>query len=235
MMCIRMKFLPPFQSRRFWGVLISGALFGMLIWGLLVRYHSVVATYVWEQGHSARLAMLLDGNNAALAFTIGEYYFNHGAYDIARAEAAYNRAILLRPDYKEAIYQRGRIAFINGQFADALFDMRTVLALDPEFKRAYYMHGLINGYIGNLAQAEYGFREFIKRDDFNWAGYNDLAWIYFKQGKYEETRATAKRGLEQAPGNPWLNNIYGTALLNLGEKQAAKEAFLIVRAGWRTW
>ena len=180
---------------------------------------------LWNLTREEKLATLVDSDNPYLSFAIAEYYFNHGSYDIKKAEQYYTRAIKQEPSYLEAYYQRGRIHFINGRFIAALADIKMVLGLNPEFKKAYYMYGLVNGYAGNLEQAEYGFKEFIKRDEFNWAGHNDLAWVYFKQGDYEKTKLAAEAGLVHAPTNVWLNNIYGTALMNLGEKEQAKAAF----------
>ncbi len=171
------------------------------------------------------VATFVNRSNPDLFLKIGDSYFGDGeAYDIKKAESAYTRAIELHPDFLEAHFQLGRIHFISGRFESARIEMDTVLRIDPEFKRAYYMQGLISGYRGDYESAIWGFSEFIKRDSFNWAGYNDLAWIYFKLGEYEKTRDTAAAGLRQAHGNPWLNNIYGTALLNLGEKEAARKA-----------
>ena len=171
---------------------------------------------------------LANPNNPDVFFTIGENFFGNGrTYNLVRAEKAYSKAIELRQDFLEAHYQLGRVYFVQGRFYSALIETETVLRINPEFKKAYYMHGLISGYTNNYDQAIWGFSEFIKRDAFNWAGYNDLAWIYFRKGDYEKTRDIAKEGLKQAETNPWLHNIYGTALLNLGETQAAKEAFLV--------
>jgi tetratricopeptide (TPR) repeat protein len=180
---------------------------------------------VWPDLGLAPVATFINSHDPVLFLKIGDSYFGDGAvYDIKKAEAAYTRAIELQPDFLEAHFQLGRIHFIGGRFESARIEMSTVLRIDPEFKRAYYMQGLISGYKGDYDDAIWGFSEFIKRDSFNWAGYNDLAWIYFKQGEYEKTRDTAAAGLKQAHGNPWLNNIYGTALLNLGEKEAARKA-----------
>ena len=192
--------------------------------GAVVLFHKPLSNFVWQRFHNTRLATVLNPYDADLTFAIGEYYFNHGSYDIIQAKQYYERSIALRPDFLEAHYQLGRIHFINGKFQSALNEIHIVLTLNPEFKQAYYMYGLINGYAGDLDQAIYGFSEFIKRDDFNWAGYNDLAWIYFQKGDYAKTKEVAGKGLGKAAGNPWLSNIYGVALLNLGEKEAARVA-----------
>ncbi|MDP2655313.1 MAG: tetratricopeptide repeat protein, partial [bacterium] len=69
------------------------------------------------------------------------------------------------------------------------------------------------------------FKEFLKWKPDSWAGHNDLAWIYFQEGKYKEARDTALSGLAIAPNNPWLLNSLGVALLNIGDKTGAKDAF----------
>ena len=171
---------------------------------------------------------LANPHNPDAFFSIGENSFGQGrTYNPLKAEKAYSKALELRPDFLEAHYQLGRVYFIQGRFHQALVEIMTVLRLNPEFKKAYYMYGLISGYQMNYNEAIYGFSEFIKRDDFNWAGYNDLAWIYFQKGDYEKTRDTAKEGLRHAETNPWLQNISGTALMNLGETEEARKAFRI--------
>ncbi len=202
---------------------------GSLLLFVFVSFRHEIVTILWQRFHVDAVVVRLEPKNAELSFTIAEYYFNHGGYNVSKAEKYYTRTITLDPQFRDAYYQRGRVFFIQGKFISAITDIRTVLELDPEFKKAYYMYGLISGYMKNSEQAIYGFSEFIKRDDFNWAGYNDLAWIYFKKGDFEKTREVAKKGLERAQTNPWLNNIYGTALLNLGDKAGAKQAFEIAK------
>ncbi len=173
-----------------------------------------------------QIARSLNPTNPDLLMAIGNSFFGDGRiYDQTKAYEAFSEVIKQDPGRVEAHYQLGRIYFINGQFESAITEIETVLRLNPDFKKAYYMYGLISGYKGDLNQAIWGFSEFIARDSFNWAGYNDLAWIYFKQGDYEKTREIASQGLRQAPSNPWLQNTYGTALLNLGDQEQARTIF----------
>lgn len=204
-----------------------------IVWILLVLaigaalspYRSPIARFIWDHTRLETAATALDRTDADLAFAIAEYYFNHGSYNVTRAKQYYTRAIALRPDFLEAHYQLARIEFIGGRFFQALEHIRAVLELDPEFKRGYYMYGLINGYNGNMIEAIRGFEGFIERDSFNWAGYNDLAWVYFQLGSFEQTLETAERGLEQAHGNPWLLNMRGLALMNLDRDPEAHAVF----------
>jgi len=172
------------------------------------------------------VATLMNKNDPNLFLTIGNSHFGSGrVYNIEKAEKAYIEAIKLNSDLFEPHYQLGRIHFINGKFSSALNEIDRTLALYPDFKHAYYLRGLVYGYQGDLDQAIQGFEEFIKRDDVNWAGYNDLSWLYFRKGDYAKVKEIAGKGLEYGGGSPWLNNMYGVALMNLGERKEAKEYF----------
>jgi len=198
----------------------------IIVASIFICFHTQRLYAFWLNHNLEKVIVFINPNDSELFLEIGNGYFGHGKiYSIRKAEVAFKRAIKLRPDLLEAHYQLGRIHFINGKFESALFEINKVLQLDSEYKRAYYMYGLINGYKEDLDQAIWGFEEFIKRDDSNWAGYNDLAWIYFKKGDYQKVKEVAGKGLEKSPYNSWLNNIYGTALMNLGEKEVAQKSF----------
>lgn len=199
------------------------ALAVLVIFSALFPYRSLIARAIWERYHNDTLPILIDAGNADFYFDLGEYYFDHEHYDIYRAQKYYQKTLSLKPNHLEAHYQLGRIHFIQGRFASALDEIKLVLNADPEFSKAHYMYGLIYGYAGNMTEAERGFKEFIRREPNEWAGYNDLAWIYFKQGKFKEASDTAKQGLATSPSNPWLNNVYGATLINLGKRVEARQ------------
>jgi tetratricopeptide (TPR) repeat protein len=164
-------------------------------------------------------------NNPDAAFDSGNYYFGGGAYDLNKAEKYYKKTLELDSNYAGANYQIARIYFIRGQFNMALTYINKEIELYPDFKRSLYVRGLIYGYSSRLAEAEEDFKDFLRWKPESWAGHNDLAWVYFQEGKYEEARDTALAGLVIMPNNPWLLNSLGVALLNLGDKDGAKQAF----------
>jgi tetratricopeptide (TPR) repeat protein len=59
----------------------------------------------------------------------------------------------------------------------------------------------------------------------SWAGHNDLAWFYFRKGDIKKMRSTIEKIVDKNWVNPWVQNAYGIALLNDGEKRLAHEAF----------
>lgn len=209
-------------------VVVICALVGVLIF--LCR--SPISFFILNTFHLENFALKINPNNPDLLYLLGNRHFGgNGKYDIHASQTYFLKAIKLRPDFPEARYQLGRVYFIQGKFSLALHNIREVIRLKPDFEKSYYMYGLINGYSGNYDQAVWGFTKFIQHDDFNWAGYNDLAWIYFKKGDFEKTREIAHQGLRRAQNNAWLHNIHGLALMNLGLTDEAKNEFQLALEG----
>lgn len=189
-------------------------------------YRTSAAAAVWSRMHFAPLAVFLDPRGAELRLDIGNYYFGGGAYDLGKAEYYLRQSLAIDPRIAGAHYQIARIHFIRGEFSSALDEINKELELYPDFKRSYYVRGLIYGYNRQFKEAEADFKEFLTWKPESWAGNNDLAWIYFQEGKYAEARDAVRAGLKTAPDNPWLLNSLGVALLNIGDKAGAKEAFI---------
>lgn len=190
----------------------------------LFSYREQIASYVWQKTH-LEASWYIDPWNSALAYSIGNYYFNHGTYDPEKAERYFRHATIVTPLHLDAHYQLGRILFIKGKFIEAKHEIDTVIAANPDFEKAYYMRGLILGYQGRLEQGIPYFEEFIRRAPNEWAGYNDLAWLYFRMGEYEKVRETTEKGLGVSPENVWLLNMHGLALHNLGRSEEAQLLF----------
>lgn len=188
-------------------------------------YRIGVSRFVWKNVHTATIATALNPKDAVLRFEIGNYYFGGGVYNPERAEKYFKQALEIDSNIPGAHYQIARIYFVRGNFYTALQEINKEIELNPDFKRSYYVRGLVRGYSRNLAEAESDFKEFLKWKPESWAGWNDLAWVYFQEGKYKEARDSARKGLDIYPDNPWLLNSLGVALLNTGEKYDAKEAF----------
>lgn len=179
------------------------------------------ASLSWKWFHVSRLALFLS-DDAQFLFEIGNYYFGEGAYDLALTQRFFARALIVDPNLLGPRYQLARIYFLQNDFITAARFADEELALHPDFKRTHYVRGLIYGYSGRLTAAVLEFQAFLKWDPRSWAAYNDLAWIYFQQGKFTAAAEAAQKGLQLAPSNPWLLTMYGTALLNLGNKPDAQ-------------
>jgi len=192
-----------------------------------------VADLAWRLA-LPRVAAVLVTNDAALAFEIGNYFFNGGAYDLDAAERAYRKARDIDAELLGPRYQLARVAFLRVNFYDALRLAKEELALHPEFKRTHYLLGLIYGYSGSYELASREFLAFLEWDPKSWAAHNDLAWVYFASGDFVRADEAARSGLEYYPANPWLLLSRGTALLNLEKKKEAEEVLLAAQAAART-
>ncbi len=193
-----------------------------------------LARLAWEK-HWSKTAILLDGGDADLAMFIGNYYFNGviggGEYNPDIAKKAFQKAVRINPEILWGHYQLARIYFIKNDYSRALLEINKELGANPENLRSLYVRGLIYGYrnqSGDLEKAEADFHRFTEWAPKEWAGYNDLAWILSKEGKYKEAEKTINLALKEVPGaenNPWLWNAFGVAELNLKKYSAAADSF----------
>lgn len=209
----------------FWVSIAAIILFGFII------SRDFLARLAWQKYRSANLAIFLNRGDADLAMKIGNYYFNGGAYDLAKSEAVFKKAVKVNPKILWGHYQLARIYFIKGDFNKATEEINKELEFNPENLRSLYVRGLIYGYqnqAGDLAKSEADFRRFTEWAPKEWAGYNDLAWIQSKREKYEEAEKTINLALKEAldgENNPWLWNALGVAELNLKKYSDAADSF----------
>ncbi|MBI2446392.1 MAG: tetratricopeptide repeat protein [Parcubacteria group bacterium] len=202
---------------------------------IFVAKQDTLAKLLWQKYRLPKTALLLVNRDTDLAMFIGNYYFNGviggGKYDLNIAEKAYKKAVLINPKILWGHYQLARIYFVKGDYKQALEEIAKELEANPENLRSLYVRGLIYGYrnqAGDLEKAEADFLRFTLWAPKEWAGYNDLAWILSKQGKYKEAKEAinaAFREIKESENNPWLWNALGVAELNLKEYKNAAISF----------
>jgi len=171
--------------------------------------------------------------DAAEAMRLGNYYFNGaGGYDLEKSEGAFKKAVAIDNEILWGHYQLARVYFVKGEKDKALEEINKELEANPENLRSLYVRGLIYGAMGRLQEAESDFKNFTMWAPKEWAGYNDLAWILAKEGKYAEAEKAAQKGIKEALDgnkNPWLWNSLGVAQLNLKKYSEAKKSFEAVK------
>ena len=146
----------------------------------------------------------------------GDSFFSEDNYDAERALGYYLRALYLGGEDPYTLYQTGRLYFILGKTQFSIFYLDKTLQLAPNFYQALYMRGLTNSFAHRLDQAEADFKVYLSVKPEVWAGYNDLAWVYFEKEDYKSLDRVAREGLGRFPGNPWLLNVLGLGLMNRG-------------------
>ena len=166
-------------------------------------------------------------------FECGNYYFGvYGSenYDVKKAERYFEKTIALDPSTPDVWHQYARTAFLRGDFAVALFRINQQLERrGDELMAAYYIRGLIYGYAKNYEMAEKDFLKFLEWSPTNWAANNDLAWIYFAQGKYKEAAAQVEPMLLRDPYNVWILVMHAMAVYNLGDVATAKRELTLAK------
>lgn len=208
-------------------LVLTGAI---ILFGFLLL-QDVFARLAWQKYRSPQVALALIRKDEKLAMSLGNYYFNGGAYDLKKAKQAYQKALSVKPGILWGHYQLARIAFMGGDYDAALKEIDKELEANPENLRSFYVRGLMygyRGYPGDLSLAEADFRRFTLWAPKEWAGHNDLAWVLSKQRKYgeaEETIQTAFRKIPDIEINTWLWNSLGVAQLNLKKYAEAERSF----------
>jgi tetratricopeptide (TPR) repeat protein len=159
---------------------------------------------------------------------------NHNNHD---ALINLKKAVELNPKNGQAWFLLGRVNFVLGNLSRSASDFQEVIELDSRNEQAYYGLGLAHGYQSNLDLAASSFHDYLtiieekkssgEYQDYppgHWAGYNDLAWIYFLQGNFKEAEKITAEALRKY-NNPWLLNMMGAILLNQDRKEDAQIYF----------
>lgn len=165
-------------------------------------------------------------------FQKGNYFFGEKnySYNIKLAEYFYKKSVTsyVKKDNPEPVdlhYQLGRIYFIKGDLYTALEHFKREEGLYPDNAKVFYMEGLTYGYLNLEELAIVKFGEFIKLNPTSWAARNDKAWLEFRIGDIDAALTTIAPVAHDA-NNPWVQNTYGTLLMNQKDYSGAKEAYL---------
>jgi tetratricopeptide (TPR) repeat protein len=157
-------------------------------------------------------------------FSKGNTYFNSaGTYDLEKAAKWYRIAAFIDHESSGAHYQLARVYFVQNDLEKAKSEIDKAIKKNPEANRAFYIKGLIDGYSKNYPEAIADFGKFVEKSPTEWAGYNDLAWVYYENKDFENAKTVLEKGLEVKPDNPWLLNGLGAAYHALGEDEKAKD------------
>ena len=130
----------------------------------------------------------------------------------------------------------GRLYFVENSLYKSVDYYNKAIIIDPSIKEYYYGRGLAYGFISPLFydEAESDFKKYIELDNIDsikighhaygaWAGYNDLAWIYFLKGDFKQSEDVSREGLRIAHNSPWLLNMLGVSLLSQDKCTEATE------------
>jgi GT2 family glycosyltransferase/Flp pilus assembly protein TadD len=88
----------------------------------------------------------------------------------------------IKPDYAEALYERGVLRALKGSTDGAVEDFTAVTRITPADSRAYNNLGCINFGNDQIDAAEFNFKKAIEVDEGNWEAKKNLADLYMHKG-----------------------------------------------------
>lgn len=156
--------------------------------------------------------LFFGGNQKLYNVTLGQFFFVQASYPLLGKPVPY------------AHYQLGRTYFIMGNLQAALDEFNKELSLYPDTERSYYMLGLTYGYLNQENKAIENFQKFIDWKPTSWAARNDMAWLQFRLGDIDGALKTIQP-VADLTDNAWVQNTYGTMLMNKKRYKEARIAF----------
>lgn len=139
--------------------------------------------------------------------------------------------VLELPKDKDAktYFLLGRLYFVENDVYKSIKYFTKSIEINPNVKEVYYGRGLSYGFASPIFynDAEKDFKKYIEIDNQEyeksgrhaygaWAGYNDLSWIYFLQGEFDQAEKVSIEGMKISGMNPWLYNMLGVLALEKG-------------------
>lgn len=163
----------------------------------------------------AKAATLANPQSSDAFYVLGNVYNQQatGTADENQRQAiftksleAYQKAISLNPQNDAALVNLGTVYYQNGQFDEALKNVKAGLAINPNDATSQYILGAI--YLqqdpasksGSVDNAQQAFEKAIQLDPKMAVAYTGLATVKLFKNDFSGAKANAQKGLELAPG-----------------------------------
>lgn len=146
---------------------------------------------------------------------------------IEEAISAFDRMLLLNPDFSEGYYNRG-VAFSQmGRTYEAVQDYSMAVNLSPKFYNAHLNLGLALEALKDHDQAVQSFTQAIDIEPNNAYGYNNRAFSLMNAGKLNAGLKDCEKAIALDPNLPEIHNIRGLIFDKLGKAKKAVNSFKI--------
>ena len=166
-----------------------------------MRIVCAAESYVHTPSNGAREAR--DEREAVLAVDRARGLAEKTAFDWALK--LLGQALTLKPDYAEALYQRGVLRSLSGASEEAERDFTEYVRLRPEDSKGYNNLGCALFTLGKAGEAEEALVRALKASPLNWEAKKNLADLQLSQGK---TRGAMDLYLEMVKEHPDKADIY---------------------------
>jgi predicted O-linked N-acetylglucosamine transferase (SPINDLY family) len=134
-----------------------------------------------------------------LVATLDQALHLHGAGDLTRASALYQRILESDPTNADALHLLGVVAHQRGEHEDAVTQIKQAIRIKPRVAAYHNNLGEALRALGQLAAATAAYREALRlRADFAEA-HNNLGLALHQQGELAEAAASFERALALSP------------------------------------
>jgi tetratricopeptide (TPR) repeat protein len=148
--------------------------------------------------------------------------------DLDLAIESTRKATLLKPDYREAIYQLGLLLSLAEKPNQALETFEILLSLNPSDSRALNNMGCLLFRMGQIEKAEKLLKEAIQSDRANWEAKKNLADLYLETQRPDKAGEIYSQILEEHRNCPEAMLALAEVFLSSGDCDTAKMLSKIV-------
>jgi serine/threonine-protein kinase len=194
----------------------------------LPEAHLALGVVALGQGRSAEAAeslaraQELAPGNDDVNRRIGAAYDALGREE--EAEAMYRRAIALRPSYWRHVNDLGAFYLHRGRIEEAKAQFREAIRLSPERPTGYANLAGAHLLAGEIEQAEPLLEATIRIRPSDGA-HNNLGFVYYSTGRYEEAAEQYEKAIQLAPEDAMYHGNLGDAYRQLGRRDDAERQY----------
>ena len=150
---------------------------------------------------------------------------NKGLGKLDEAIEAYNKSVLLKPDYAEAYNNMGIVLQDQGKLERAVGAYKKAIAIESDFAEAYNNMGTALQDQGKLKEAIEAYNKAVTIQPDYANAYNNMGTAQKKQGKLDKAIVSYTKALVIKPDYAEVHNNMGTALKDQGKLVEAVEAY----------
>ncbi len=147
--------------------------------------------------------------------------------DTKAALESLDLAITSKPDYVEALYERGLLRALAGMDEEAVRDFEATIRARPDDSRAYNNLGCILFRRGEAAGAEANFKQAFEVSSANWEAKKNLADLYMATDRPKEAIELYARIIDEHRECPDAYLALGYAFASCGDLETAEHLFRV--------
>jgi len=141
------------------------------------------------------------------------------------AEAMYKTAAALRPSYWRHVNDLGAFYLHRGRIEEAKAQFREAIRLSPERHTGYANLAGAHLLAGEIEQAEPLLQATIRIRASD-SAHNNLGFVYYSTGRYEEAAEQYEKAIELAPEDAMYHGNLGDAYRQLGRREDAEREYV---------